>query len=48
MFGLLYGFIIFIILFEERCFVVYKRIRVWMPEAAKCLGEVVDRYLLQI
>ena len=48
MFGLLYGFIIFIILFEERCFVVYKRIRVWMPEAGKCLGEVVDRYLLQI
>ena len=48
MFGLLYGFIVFIVLFEERCFVVYKRIGVWVPEADKCLDEVVDRHSLQI
>ena len=48
MFGLLYGFIVFIVLFEERCFVIYKRIGVWVPEADKCLGEMVDRHSLQI
>ena len=46
MFGLLYGFIVFIVLFEERCLVVYERIRMWVPEVDKCLGEVVDRYSL--
>ena len=45
-FGLLYGFIVFIVLFEERCLVVYERIRMWVPEVDKCLGEVVDRYSL--
>ena len=49
MFVLLYRFFAFIVLFEERCFVVDEGIEQGgVPEADKCLGEVVDGYSLQI
>ena len=50
MFGLLYRFFAFIVLFEERCLVVYKGNKQGggVSEAGKCLGEMVDGYSLQI